>query len=338
MKTEPIPNLRRDLRRLINGYQVSQALRVVAELGIADRLATGPMSSPELASDLKVNEVALYRLLRAVASAGVLEELPGQRFQLTELGEGLRSDVPGSLKGWAAFHGRGYMWAGWTRLADGVRTGETPFEIEHGTDVWSYRQAHPEEATIFSAAMNSITGQVTDAVVSSYDFSRFGEVVDVAGGGGALLAAILVRNPHVRGVLFDLPHVVTGDKDFIEASGVADRCRLVGGSFFETVPEGADAYVMKSILHDWSDEESVRILKTCRAAMRSDATLLVIERILGPSNEDLDGTFSDLLMFVGPGGRERNADEWKRLLREGGFALREVTPAASVAIIEARPT
>ena len=337
MKTEAKPNLRQDLRRLINGYQVSQALHVVAALGIADRLATSPMSAPELAADLKVSETLLYRLLRAVASIGVLEELSGQRFQLTELGEGLRSDVPGSLAGWAVFYGRPYIWAAWARLADGVRTGDNPFQLEHGTDIWSYRQAHPEEAAIFSAAMNSITGQVTAAVVSSYDFSRFGEVVDVAGGGGALIAAILGRHPHLRGVLFDLPHVVAGDRDFVEAAGVADRCRLIGGSFFEKVPDGADVYVLKSILHDWSDEDSMRILKTCRAAMRRDATLLVIERILGPRNEDRDGSFSDLLMFVGPGGRERNVEEWELLLREGGFDLHEVIPAESVAIIEARP-
>ena len=202
----------------------------------------------------------LYRLLRAVAAIGVLEELPGRRFALTELGEGLRSDVPGSLAGWAAFVGRGYYWAAWSRLIDGVRTGGHAFRLEHGTDPWTYRQTHPEEIPVFNRAMNSVSGQVADSLAAAYDFSQFRTIVDVGGGGGALIAAILGRYSGVRAVLFDLPDVVADARGFIEQAGFAARCELVGGSFFDSVPAGGDAYLLKFVLHDWYDADVKRIL------------------------------------------------------------------------------
>ncbi len=325
------------LRRLINGYQVSQALHVLAVLEIPDRLADGPLCADELATQCGAEAAPLYRLLRAVATTGVLEEQPDRRFRLTDLGAGLRSDVPGSLAGWAAFIGRGYHWAAWSHLLEGIRTGGHAFRLVHGSDPWTYRAAHPEEAVIFNRAMNSSSDALARSVVEAYDFSRFGTVVDVGGGGGVLLAIILARHPEARGVLFDAPHIVHDSRTFIEQAGLLDRCRLDGGSFFEKVPAGGDVYLMKSILHDWNDDDAVRILLTCHAAVRSDTPLLVIERIVAPPNEGFDVKFSDLNMFVAPGGRERTVEEWRALLAAGGFELRRVVGAYGVSVLESWP-
>ena len=325
------------LRRLINGYQVSQALHVLAVLGIPDRLANGPLSAAELAEATGVAVDPLYRLLRAVATTDVLEEQPGRRFRLTDLGQGLRSDVPGSLAGWAAYIGRPYYWEAWSHLLDGVRVGANAFHLVHGSDPWTFRRAHLDEAVIFNRAMNSASDAVARAVVEAYDFSRFSTIVDVAGGGGVLLAAILKRHPRARGVLFDMPHVVADSRRFVEQAGLRDRCRLEGGSFFEEVPSGGDAYLLKSILHDWNDGDAVRILLTCHSAMRADTPLLVIERVVGPPNAGFDVKFSDLNMFVAPGGRERTVEEWRTVLAAGGFELRRTVAADGWSVLESWP-
>ena len=326
---------RAELHRLVNGYQVSQALHVLTGLGIPDRLADGPCSSQDLAALVGASDGPLYRLLRAVAAIGVLEELPGRHFALTEPGEGLRSDVSASLAGWAAFVGRGYYWAAWSRLIDGVRTGGHAFRLEHGTDPWSYRQTHPEEIQIFNRAMNSVSGQVADSVAATYDFSKFRTIVDVGGGGGALIAAILDRHPSVRAVLFDLPHVVAEARSFIEHAGFAARCELVGGSFFESVPADGNAYLLKSVLHDWYDADVKRILEVCHAATPPDAVLLVIERLLAPPNDGPEGKFADLNMLVAAGGCERTTEEWEAILHASRFSWRGVTLVNDSAVIEA---
>lgn len=336
VKAEVDPTSR--LRRLINGYQVSQALHVLVALEIPDRLADGPRSAEELAEESGAAVEPLYRLLRAVATTGVLEEQPERRFQLTDLGKGLRSDVPGSLAGWAAYIGRGYYWEAWSRLFEGVRTGAHAFRLVHGTDPWTYRRAHPDEAVIFNRAMNSTSEPVARSVVEAYDFSRFGTIVDVAGGGGVLLAVILARHPQARGVLFDMPHIVADSRAFLEQAGLLERCRLEGGSFFEKVPSGGDAYLLKSILHDWLDADAVRILRTCRAAMRTDTPLLVIERVVGPPNDGFDVKFSDLNMFVAAGGQERTVEQWRALLAAGGFELRRAVAADGWSVLESWPT
>src|SRR5689334_15383569 len=196
---------RRALLRLVSGYQLSQALHVAARLDVGNRLAGGPRSSDELAAETDAHPDALYRLLRALAAAGVLHELDDQRFELTELGQGLRSDVPGSVHGWALMIGRPMHWNTWSSAFESIRTGENTFRLVHGTDVWSYRAQRPEELAIFDGAMTSMSGIVEAALLEAYDFGRFREIVDVAGGRGALLAAILARHDSVRGVLFDRP-------------------------------------------------------------------------------------------------------------------------------------
>ncbi len=327
-------NPRQALLRLVSGYQLSQALHVAARLDIGDRLAGGSRSSDELAAATDTDSDALYRLLRALAAAGVLHERDGRRFELTELGEGLRSDVSGSVHGWALMIGRPLHWNTWSSLVESIRTGENTFRLVHGTDVWSYRSQRPEELAIFDGAMTSMTGVADAAVLDAYDFGRFGEIVDVAGGRGALLAAILTTHDDVRGVLFDQPDVVANAGALLDRFG--DRCQAIGGSFFERVPAGADAYLLKSILHDWQDEECIAILRVIGEAMPEHGVVLVLERDLGAPNENAPAKLSDLNMLVNPGGRERSEEQYAALFAAAGLHYVGATPsAAGVTVFEA---
>jgi hypothetical protein len=324
------------LIELVNGYRVSQAIHVAVVLGVPDELAVGPRSADELAEASGANADSLYRLLRALASVGVLEEHDARRFSLTDLGQPLRADVPGSLAGWAAFIGRPVFWQTWGDLLNSVRTGENAFRHLHGESVWEFRATRPEESAVFDRAMGAMTRVVTDAVLTAYDFGRFGTVVDVAGGNGTLLAALLARYPDMHGVLFDQPHVVAHAGEVLGPNQA--RCTVVAGNFFESVPEGGDAYVLKWIIHDWEDPESVAILRNCRAAMGPASALLMIERDLGPPNEAPEAKFADLNMLVNPGGRERTFDDYAQLCAQAGLELTGSTPTPSgMAVFEARP-
>ena len=326
------------LRRLVNGYQVSQAIHVVAVLGVADRLAGGARSSDELAAATESHPDALYRLLRALAAVGVLREEPGRRFALTPLGECLRADAPQPVGPWASFAMAKPQWEAWGALLHSVRTGENAFRHIHGEDVWAYRARHLDAGAVFDRAMTGMTRLGTEAVLAAYDFSRFATIVDVAGGHGALLAAILVRYPHVRGVLFDQPHVIAGAAEVLREAGMRERCEVVGGSFFESVPEGGDAYVLKQIVHDWEDAEAAAILRACRRAVGPGGRLLVIERDLGAANERPEAKQMDLQMLVSAGGRERTRDQYAALFAAAGFRLVGVTPTAGdLCIVEAAP-
>jgi hypothetical protein len=309
------------LLRLIYGYQVSQAIHVAAVLGIADELADGPRAVGDLATATATHAATLHRLLRALAAVEVLREEPDGMFGLSALGEALRGPA-GSM---AAFHGRPYHWVAWGQLLHSVRTGENAFQAVHGMDVWEYRARHPEEGAVFDAAMTGFSRRVNAAVAAAHDFGRYGVIVDVGGGHGALLAGILARHPGVRGVLFDQPAVVAGAQ--------ADGFEIVGGSFFESVPAGGDAYLLKSILHDWEDEPAIEILRACRRAARVGTALLVVEREFALPATKL----SDLNMLVGPGGRERTLEEYAALMAPAGYELLGETPtAAGVSLFEAR--
>jgi O-methyltransferase/methyltransferase family protein len=319
-----------EMRRLVSGYQVSQALHVFATLGIPDHLVGGARSSDELASLTDTHAPSLYRLLRALAAIGVLREEEERRFSLTLLGEALRSDTPETIAGWAAFIGRPYHWNAWAHLLHSIRTGENAMRHVLGQGPWEYRAEHPEESEIFDRAMTDLTRASHRALLEAYDFGRFGIVVDVGGGRGALLRAILDAHPEVRGVLFDQPHVVS-------SADVGERCEVVAGSFFEAVPEGGDAYVLKAIVHDWEDAEALAILRVCRTAMSEQSTLLVVEVELGAPNEP-DGKFSDLNMLVGPGGRERTRGEYAALFAAAGFELTGVTRTSGThSLFEGKP-
>ncbi len=324
------------LWRMTNGYQVSQAIHVVATLGIADLLKDGPMSVDELAEVTETHASALYRILRALASVGVFAEQSDGRFGLTPLAEHLQTDVPGSLRSWAMLMGRPYIITAWGHILHSVKTGELAFPEVYGMTAWEYRAAHPEESAIFDAAMTGLS--LAEAVARSYDFSGIGVLVDVGGGKGALLAAVLAANPALRGILFDQPHVVAGAKDLLERAGVADRCEVVGGSFFEAVPGEAEAYLLKSIIHDWDDASAIEILRTCRTAMADTARLLLVERGIRPRNEPDPAKFIDLMMLVMLGGQERTADEYERLYAEAGFGLTNIIRTGSLLdIIEGVP-
>jgi O-methyltransferase domain/Dimerisation domain len=319
---------------LVNGYQVSRAVQVAAALGIPDLLVEGALTSDELAVATDTQAPTLYRLLRALASVGVLHESESRRFELTPVGERLRSDVPDSLADWAVFVGRPYQWQAWGGLLESVRTGENAFERVHSTDAWTYRAERPEESAIFDRAMAARSRQSSAALLAAYDFGRYRTIVDVGGGNGALLAAILAAHEQVEGVLFDQPHVVADAPALFEREGVSDRCRIVAGDFFESVPEGGDAYLLRAVVHDWDDDEATRILAAVRRAIPPEGTLLVVERIVAPPNEGRDTNFMDLHMLVVLGGRERTQEEFDGLLARAGFRMTCTASAGTQFVIE----
>lgn len=324
-----------EMMGLVTGSWISQVIYVAAKLGLADRLAEGPKTAAELAFATQVDERSLYRLLRAAASIGIFRELDDSQFESTPLGDTLRDDSPHSVRATAIMMGAEHYVA-WGHLLDGIRTGRTPFELAYELPVFDFFDRHPEAAETFHRAMFELTSQTHVAVAKAYDFSSLKTVVDVGGGHGTLLAAILKAHPTVRGVLFDLPKVVRGASELLERKGVADRCEIAGGDFFESVPAGGDAYILSTVIHDWEDERSVAILRNIANVIPPDGKLLLVERVLAGANEQDFGKFADLNMLVMTGGQERTADEFERLLAMAGFRLTRILPtASSSSIVEA---
>jgi hypothetical protein len=326
------------LGRMIGGGVLTQLVYVAVKLGVPELLREGPRPADALAAATGAEPRTLYRLLRALASLGVLIEDDRRRFALAPAGELLRDGVPGSLRGSALFHGEPWCWQAFGGLLGGVQSGTTPFLHVHGAGFFDYLARHADAAEAFHEHMLALTGQDAAALTAAYDFGGLGRVVDVGGGHGALLAAILHAHPGTRGVLFDRPSVVEGAREFLGMEGVADRCELVGGSFFDSVPVGADAYLLKDVLHDWEDEPAIAILRACRSAMGSVARLLVMERVIPPGTAPAAGTLTDVVMLVLTGGRERTEVEYRALLEAGGFALGRIVPTgSSLSVLEARP-
>jgi len=326
-----------DLLSLINGFQITQAIHVASTLRIADHLTDGARSADELAALTHSHPSALYRLLRALAALGVFREDQSRKFTLTPMGDCLRSDSATPIGAWAEVVGSPYFWQTWGHLLHSVRTGENAFQDLNAQDVWKYRAAHPADGATFNRAMTQFSRGYAASVIGAYDFSAFRRIVDVGGGQGLMLAAILGAYPRMHGTLFDQPGVVAGASAALAERGVIDRCDVVGGSFFEAVPEGGDAYLMRVVIHDWEDDEAIAILKVCRRAMQTTAKLLLIERIVAPPNEMPAIKFSDLNMLVSPGGRERTREEFSDLFAKSGFELTRVAPAGMLNVIEARP-
>jgi O-methyltransferase domain/Dimerisation domain len=331
----------RRLLELVQGFRLSQALYVVTSLGIPDLLAHGARELEDLTQATGSHAPSLYRVLRALTGAGVFDEIGPRRFALTPVGTGLRSDVAGSLRTQVLMWLDAWNWRSWGQLAHTTRSGETAFRHTHGMEIFGYLATHPELAATFDAAMTGQTAAQAPAIADAYPFSALGRVVDVGGGRGKLLATILRRHPRLRGVLFDLPHVVEGARALLLAEGVADRCQLVGGSFFESVPGGGDLYILRSIVHDWEDDRAVTILANCRRAMSDGARLLLVERYLSPDpHEALPVLLTDLEMLVNIGGRERTTDEYTTLLARSGLRLARTIalgPGVSHHLIEATP-
>ena len=327
-----------ELVAMARGYQRSQALAVAAELGIADLLVGGDRGVDELAELTGTHAPTLYRLLRALASVGVFAEHGGHRFSLTPMGDHLRRDHPLSVRPAVMMFCGDYEWKAWGELGHSVRTGENAARHALGMDVWEHRRQHPEDGEVFDAAMRTFTRSGAPAEVAAYDFGRHRVVADIGGGTGALLVHILQAHPAVSAILFDQPAVVRGAAAVLSAAGVEDRVDIVAGSFFDEVPPGADAYVLRRILHDWPDDDCVRILQRVRAVIGDDGRLIVIDGVVGPPNEDPHVKFLDLMMLVSAGGRERTETEWRELIADGGFQLQRITPGSTNShLLEATP-
>lgn len=329
---EPSPAV--ELDRLVTGYCISQAIYVAAALGLADRMASGPRRADELAYEIGAHGRSLYRLLRALASIGIFAEDGQGRFKLTPMAELLRSDLPGSQRTTILMM-VGQFYQAWGGLIDSIRTGRPAFEAMHGRSFFDDLAAHPDQAQIFDDAMTARNDRKTKAMLDVYDMSGIQVLADIGGGNGSTLVTVLKRYPAMRGVLFDRPGVVERARAGIEQEGIADRCQIVGGNFLEQVPGGADAYLMRHILHNWDDERATMILKRLHEAMDDQAKLLLVDRIIPPGNEPMFGKIMDLNMLVMLGGVERTETEFRRLLERAGFCLTRIVPtAAEVSVIE----
>jgi hypothetical protein len=324
------------LAGMLTGYWVAQALYVAAKLGLADLLKDGPRPAADLAAASASHPRSLYRLLRALASVGVVVEDADQGFALTPLGQVLRRDVPGSQWALAVMSGEEHYHA-FGDLLGSIRTGKPAFDKLYGMPVFDYLGRHPEQAKVFDAAMVSVHGRETGAMLDAYDFSGIGVLADVGGGNGSLLTAVLKKYPQMQGLLYDLPGVTERAQTDRAAAGLAERCRVIGGNFFESVPAGADAYLLRHIIHDWDDERATRILRNVSRAMGDGGRLLLVESVLLPGNEPSFAKLLDLTMLVIPGGMERTEEEFRRLFAAAGFQLTRIVPtAAEVSVIEGR--
>jgi hypothetical protein len=321
--------------QMISGFWISRAIYIAAKLGIADLLRDGHRTIDELAAATGTHAPSLYRVMRALASVGVFTEAEKTGFTLTPLAETLRTDAPGSLRAFATVELGEEHYPAWGELLHSVKTGEIAFDRAFGMPVWKFFEQNPENAKTFNDAMTGMTLAVNDAVLSSYDFSSISEIVDVGGGHGSLIASILKSNPPMRGVLFDAPPVIEGARRRIGAEGIAERCEAIAGDFFESVPSGGYAYILKWIIHDWDDERSVTILKNCHRAMAENGRLLLVEAVVPDGSEPHFSKFIDLNMLVMTGGRERTEDEYRTLFEASGFRLTRIIPTESpMSIIE----
>jgi hypothetical protein len=311
------------LETLTSQQVTTRAVTAAVELGIPDALAGGPLTVPALAAATGTEPDALGRLLRLLVAAGLLRR-KGDRYALTRLGRALRSDAPGSAAGWARYLAADWHWDLWGRLEHSVRTGETAQVAHHGEPFFSWFASRPEEASVFDAAMDSVTAITTPAVAAACDLRGCSTVVDVAGGHGVLLSALLAANSGLRGTLFDQPAVVEAARE-----SVPGDVELVAGDMFESLPAGRDAYVLKWILHDWDDGDAARLLTACRAAAKPGARLLVVEMVRPQHDRPHPALVLDLAMLLLTGGRERTRGEYAALLAAAGFTLRRVVPTAS---------
>lgn len=316
----------------------AQAVAAAAELGIADALADGPLTADELAAAVGADADALGRLLRALIGRGIFRRRRDGRYELNPLAEALRSDAEVSLAGMARFVGAPQQREHWSALADAVRSGRSVVPTLRGKPFFEYLAGEPELSRIFNDAMTGTSDLSIAPLVAAYDFSGLSTIVDVGGGHGRLLAAILNAAPQARGVLFDQPQVVAGAAAELRQHHVEDRVRIVEGSFFEDdLPAGGDAYVLKNIIHDWPDDDAVRILTKVRTAAAPGSYVLLLEQVIADHDRDIPAKWIDLEMLVMVDGRERTAAEYGRLLQQAGFQLTRVVETASpFGIVEAR--
>ena len=322
----PAPVVMLDL--ILAGW-MSQAIEAAAELGIADALAAGPLTGGELARRVGADPDAMNRLMRALISRGVFRQRRDGTYALNALADTLRADAPVSMAGAAMFYGSPQHREHWSMLAESVRTGKATIPALRGKGFFDYLTDDAQLAALFNAAMTSISEMAEQTIVAAYDFTPCRMIVDVGGGHGRLLAAILSAAPTARGVLYDLPDVVSAAPAQLHKLGVAGRVRIEAGSFFEDIPAGGDTYVLKHIIHDWPDDEAVVILRKLRAACNATATVLLVELVIPEHDRDFIGKWADLEMLQGVNGRERTAAQYRTLLERSGFKMTRVVPTAS---------
>ena len=309
------------------GHWVARLTHIAAKLKLADLLKDGPRTARHLATATGVHAPALYRVLRALASVGVFAETKGGRFKLTPLAATLQTGLPASMHGWALMINENWGWDAWKELLYGVKTDEVPFLKAHGVPVFEYLEKDPEDLEVFGESMTSLSRTENPAIAAAYRFSGLRTLVDVGGGHGSLLATILKANPKLKGVLFDRGAVIARAENdqHVTAKGITERCRLESGNFFEGVPMGGDVYIMKYILHDWNDEECVKILTNCRAAMNEKWKVLVVDNVIAPGNDPSWGKLLDIQMLI-IGGRERTKEEFAALYAAARLKLTRVVP------------
>jgi O-methyltransferase domain len=325
------------LTRIVLGAALSRAVCTVAELGVADQIKAGsPQPVESLARVTGTHERSLYRILRFLASHGIFQEQGDRRFDHTPLSHCLRSDAEGSFRAAAQMMHR--IFPAWDGLHHAALTGESGFNKVFEQPMFDYVGAHPDLAPVLDAGMTAIHGYETAAMMEAYDFSPIRVLADIGGGNGSLIGSVLQRYPKLNGILFDLGHVVGRARESLKAYGIGDRCSVIEGSFFESVPGGADAYLFRHIIHDWTDEQSIHILSNCRKVIPGDGRLLIVEAVVPTGNEPSLAKDFDMTMLTFPGGIERTEEEYRSLFEQAGFQLSSITPTASiVSVIEGKP-
>jgi hypothetical protein len=326
------------LRQLIMGFRTTQMIHVAAKLGIADRLAEGPLRAEALAQAVGAAPRPLYRLLRALASIGIFAETAPGTFALTPAARLLQSDVPGSLRTTAMLYGDRLFWDAYGGMLHSVRTGQPAFAHVHGEPLFAHLANNPDAASLFHRAMSGFSDQEMSAILAARDFSGFAHVVDIGGGQGALVAALLGTCPRMRGTVLDLATVADGAQRLLADAGLTERATFVPGDFFGAIPRGGDLYLLKSVIHNWNDADATNILRGCRRAMADGARLIVIERVIPAGNVPSEATLFDINMLVVLGSQERTEPEYRALFHAAGFALTRVVPTDSpMSLIEGAP-
>jgi SAM-dependent methyltransferase len=310
------------------GAMVTQAIFVAAKLGIADIVAEGERHVDDIAGEAGAHAPSLYRILRSLAAMGVFTETKPRTFANTPLSEVLRAGVPGSMRDSMIFMGEPWHYNVWGNMLHSARTGETAWKETYGEEVFDWFSKNPEASQVFNGCMSELSAGAAPAIVEAYDFSGFDTIADIAGGHGFLLSQILKANPSLKGILFDLEHVLAGSGEMLRAHGVEDRVTKVSGDFFVEVP-AADAYIMKHIIHDWDDERAIRIMQTIHRAMKDGGKLLLSEMVIPEGNTPHPGKMLDLEMLTSPGGIERTEAEYAELFERSGFRLNRIVPTAS---------
>ena len=324
------------LMQLSMGAMVTQAIHVATKLGVADILADGEKDMDEISAIAGAHAPSLYRILRTLASLGVFTETKPLTFANTPVSEVLRDGVPGSMRNSMIFMGEPWHYNVWGNMLHSARTGGTAWKKTYGEEVFDWFPKNPEASEIFNGCMSELSAGAAPAVVAAYDFTGIETLADIAGGHGLLISQIVKANPQIKGILFDMPHVVAGSAETLRAHGVEDRVETASGDFFVEVP-AADAYIMKHIIHDWDDDRSIQILRSIHRAMRGDGKVLLAEMVIPEGNVPHPGKMLDLEMLTSPGGLERTADEYARLFERAGFKLTRIVPTMSpFSVIEAK--